>query len=194
MWFFLKALYLQIETSEEKLQDTPKYSHNKEEWSQESCWSAGQLLLEELGSPPLEGFKQGTNQPSGVVVDGSLVRDGQPERMTSQVPPSISGSPGPSLLIGKGSADHWKSFGSNDIESMFILSGLAFESCARGHLVTGTLGDTSIPNRTQLTSPSPWLATVANPSGWAARTSWPRNASSSPIFPQFHISLLCLAE
>lgn len=42
----------------------------------------------------------------------------------------------------KGSAGHLKSFGSNNIQRMFILPGLTSESSARGHLVTGTLGDT----------------------------------------------------
>ena len=49
----------------------------------------------------------------------------------------------------KGSADYLKSFGSNNIQRTLILPGLTLESSARGHLVTGILGDTgslNIPN------------------------------------------------
>lgn len=48
----------------------------------------------------------------------------------------------------KGAADQGKSFGSNDIQSMFTL--LTVESSAGEHLVTETLGDVSPLNTTEL--------------------------------------------
>lgn len=48
----------------------------------------------------------------------------------------------------KGPADHPRSFGSNNIQRMFIF--LTFESNVRGHLVTETVGDTSSLNIAKL--------------------------------------------
>lgn len=48
----------------------------------------------------------------------------------------------------KGPADHPRSFGSNNIQRMFIF--LTFESSARGHLVTKALGETSSLNTAKL--------------------------------------------
>lgn len=57
--------------------------------------------------------------------------------------------PGP-LPYGKGSAGHVKSFGSNNIQRMFILPKLPFESSAKGHLVTGTIGNINSLNIAEL--------------------------------------------
>ena len=46
----------------------------------------------------------------------------------------------------KGSADYLKSFGSNNIHRTLISLGLTLDSSARGHLVTGILGDTGSLN------------------------------------------------
>lgn len=67
--------------------------------------------------------------------------------MPTQVPPWISVMPGQPPHR-KGSADHGKSFGSNDIQRMCTLP--TFESSAREHLVTETLGDISPLNTTEL--------------------------------------------
>lgn len=67
----------------------------------------------------------------------------------------------------KGSADHQKSLGSKDIQRMFIL--LTFESNARIHLVTETLGDTSPLNITELLLYLDWTQYLTLQAEWQGR-------------------------
>lgn len=91
----------------------------------------------------------------------------------------------------KGSADHLKPFDSINIQRRLVLPGLTFKSSARGHLITGTLGDT-VFYRTE-----PVLH-LDQPQKLTLQAEWQSQLTtkglSSPIFPQFHVSLLCLAE
>lgn len=64
----------------------------------------------------------------------------------------------------KGSEDHLRSFGSNNIQKMFIF--LTFESNARGHLATKTLGNTSSLKRTNLVLHLDWLQDLTLQAEW----------------------------
>lgn len=167
-----------------------QYCQNKEEWSHESCWSTVQVLLEVLSSSPLEGFKQETDQPPGVVSTRFLLWDGKAERMTSQVPLSTFVIP-ISSLHGKGSANHLKPFGSNNIQRRLVLPG------SLSNLVLEVISSQELQvtwcTKPNWLSPSPWLATEANLQAECQSHLTPKGLSS-PIFPQIHIPLLSLSK
>lgn len=113
----------------------------------------GQLPLEALSYSPRVGFKQETKQSlSGTRWILSLWWEAREDAHTS---PTLDFCDCLDNSHRKGSVDYGKSFGSNDIQRMYTL--LTFESSAREHLVTETLGDISPLNTTELVLYLDWL-------------------------------------
>lgn len=96
--------------------------------------------------------------------------------------------PGP-LPHGKGSADHVKSFGSNNIQRMFILPKLPFESSAKGHLVTGTIGNINSLNIAELVLHLDWLQYLSLQAEWQDQPT-PRGFSQPHVSTVPHLTYL----